>query len=109
MSYLRLSRITGRSPRTQGGPDTIGGVRVPKAQEASGAGPPDPTGRSDRSNGLVSFRDPDTGDGVRAIRVVVTPIPRRRRPAAMACEQFSSRWKRIVRGIGLPRLEFLED
>src|SRR4029079_1091488 len=41
--------------------------------------------------------------------VVVTSMPRRRRPAAMACEQFSSRWNRIVRGIGLPCLELIED
>jgi hypothetical protein len=34
--------------------------------------------------------------------LVVTSMPRRRSPAAIACEQFSSRGMRIVRGIGLP-------
>src|SRR3954462_7188700 len=41
--------------------------------------------------------------------VVVTSAPRRLKPPAMAPWQFSSRWKRIVRGIGLPGLqEFLQ-
>src|SRR5262249_46975876 len=41
--------------------------------------------------------------------VVVTSMPRWRSPAAMAREQFSSRWNRIVRGIDLPCLKLLED
>ena len=41
--------------------------------------------------------------------VVVTSMPWRRSPTAMAFVQFSSRWKRIVLGIGHPCLEsFLE-
>ncbi len=39
--------------------------------------------------------------------VVVTSMPRRLSPPAIAFEQFSSKWKRIVRGIGLPLPELL--
>src|SRR5215210_3724547 len=39
--------------------------------------------------------------------VVVTSTPCTRSPLAMAGSQFSSRWKRIVRGIGLPCLKEL--
>src|ERR687898_397501 len=39
--------------------------------------------------------------------VVVTSTPRRLKPRAIARWQFSSRWNRIVRGIGLPSLEHL--
>src|SRR5437764_10038507 len=41
--------------------------------------------------------------------VVVTSMPRRRSPSAIARWQSSSRWKRIVRGIGLPLPELLLD
>src|SRR5436305_922124 len=39
--------------------------------------------------------------------VVVTSMPRRLNPAAIARLPFSSRWKRIVRGIGGPSPELL--